>query len=72
MDCMIRWRKRLTLSVIPVLGGAYLGWNMDLTTWRKYLQIGLVILGGSLILLGSTGVYKNHKFKISRKESLKS
>ena len=71
MECMIRWRKRLTQSVIPVLGGAYLGWGVDLITWRIYLQLGLISLGGSLILLGSTGVYKNHKFKKNKKESLK-
>jgi len=70
MECMIRWRIRLTSSVIPVLGGAYLGLGMDVNTWRNLLQSGLMILGGSLIVLGSTGIYTNHKYKYSR-ETLK-
>jgi hypothetical protein len=70
MNCMIRWRTRLTSSVIPELGGAYIGLGMDVTTWRNLLQSGFIILGGSLIFLGSTGIYINHKYKYSS-ETLK-
>ena len=70
MNCMIRWRTRLTNSIIPELGGAYVGLGMDVTTWRNLLQSGLLVLGGSLIFLGSTGIYTNHKYKYSS-ETLK-